>query len=163
MNDIRFGIIGATAVIANSHIKGITENDCKITAFMDVPAKAEEMKAAADEHSAECFTDYAKMLAEAPIDAVALCTPHPLHCEQAIAALEAGKHVMTEKPMAVRISECDRMIEADKNSKSVLGVIFQRRFNPAIVKAKEMTGMMLATEHNINYYMRFMKKLRDSI
>jgi UDP-N-acetyl-2-amino-2-deoxyglucuronate dehydrogenase len=138
MSDLRFGIVGSTAMITGSHVRGITENNLPIAAMMDIPAKEEELKEKAKEHDAKPFTNLDEMLAWDGIDGVALCTPHPLHCEQAVAALEAGKHVMTEKPMAVRISECDRMIEADKKSDATLAVIYQRRFSPAVQKAKAM-------------------------
>ncbi len=139
MAKLRFGIVGSTAHITGNHIKGINESGGEITAFMDLPSQEEKMKKVAEENKVKLtFTDFDELLKCGEVDVISLCTPHPLHCEQAIAALEAGKHCMTEKPMAVRVSECDRMIEADKKSDKTLAVIFQRRFHPATVKAKEI-------------------------
>ena len=63
------------------------------------------------------YTDYADMLNDADVDAVDICTPHHLHCEQAIAAARAGKHILVEKPMALTVKEASRMMAvADQNS-----------------------------------------------
>ena len=56
--------------------------------------------------------DLSEALAQAEVDAVSLCTPHALHCPQAVAAAEAGKHVLVEKPMAMTVAEATRMLEA---------------------------------------------------
>ena len=58
------------------------------------------------------YTDYREMLDKEPLDIVGIGTPHQLHAEMAVAALEAGCHVFCEKPMAVTLEECDRMVEA---------------------------------------------------
>jgi predicted dehydrogenase len=70
------------------------------------------------------------------VQAVVLCTPHPQHAEQAIAAAQAGKHVLVEKPMAIALAECDRMIAAARANKVKLGVISQRRLYPCVQRVK---------------------------
>lgn len=80
---------------------------------------------------ARTFTDYRQMLNEVPeIEAVSVCTPNALHAEHTIAALEAGKHVMVEKPMAMNVAEARRMMDAAKRSGKELIVGFQHRFDP---------------------------------
>src|SRR5690606_12146798 len=64
------------------------------------------------------------------------CTPHHLHAEMTIAAANAGKHVLTEKPMAISVADADAMIEAAKRNNVALGVIFQNRYNDASVAIK---------------------------
>ena len=76
------------------------------------------------------FTDYRRMLNEQEIDAVSVCTPNSLHAEHSIAALEAGKHVLVEKPMAMNAADARRMIDAAKASGKQLVVGFQHRFDP---------------------------------
>lgn len=78
------------------------------------------------------------MLAEKEIDAVYIATPVHLHAEQTIAAAEAGKHVLCEKPMALTVRECDRMIAACRDNKVTLGIAYYRHFYPAITRIKEI-------------------------
>ncbi len=75
------------------------------------------------------FTDYRRMLKEMPqIEAVSVCTPNWLHAEHSIAALEAGRHVMVEKPMAMNARDAKKMIDAAQASGKQLVVGFQHRF-----------------------------------
>jgi predicted dehydrogenase len=71
------------------------------------------------------------MLREVPdLDAVSICTPNSLHAENAMAALEAGKHVLVEKPMAMSAREATKMVEASRRAGKQLIVGFQHRFEP---------------------------------
>ena len=77
------------------------------------------------------FADYRQMLRDVPeIDAVCVCTPNALHAEHTIAALEAGKHVLVEKPMAMNAAEGRRMLDAAERAGRHLVVGFQHRFEP---------------------------------
>ena len=77
------------------------------------------------------YTDFKEMLAkETEVDAVSICTPNGLHAANAIAALESGKHVIVEKPMAMNAYECQAMIAAATKAKKHLVVGFQWRFDP---------------------------------
>ena len=77
------------------------------------------------------YTDFKEMLAkETEVDAVSICTPNGLHAANAIAALESGKHVIVEKPMAMNAQECQAMIAAATKAKKHLVVGFQWRFDP---------------------------------
>ena len=79
------------------------------------------------------FTDYRRMLQELPqIDAVSVCTPNALHAEHVLAALEAGKHVMVEKPMATNARDAERMLAAARANNVQLVVGFQHRFDPKV-------------------------------
>jgi predicted dehydrogenase len=73
-------------------------------------SKARELEVAAT------ATRYEEVLADPGIDAISLCTPHALHCEQAVAAARAGKHVLVEKPMALTVADATRMIEAARSA-----------------------------------------------
>src|SRR4029077_19360248 len=80
------------------------------------------------------FIDHRELLALAP-DVVVVCTPHPSHAPLTIEALEAGAHVLVEKPLAVEAREADTMIDAAERVGRLLGVCFQQRFRPVIVAA----------------------------
>ncbi|AIQ47091.1 oxidoreductase [Paenibacillus sp. FSL R7-0273] len=73
--------------------------------------------------------DYHELLERKDIDVVHLCTPHFLHAQMAIDCLNAGKHVLTEKPLATDVPSARRIIEAADRSKGQLGVVFQNRYN----------------------------------
>lgn len=104
------------------------------------------------------YLDWQKMLGDEEIDAVYIATPVHLHAAQAIAAAEAGKHVLCEKPMAMNAAECDQMIDACRSNKVKLGVAYYRHFYPvverlkAIIKAGEIGAPVLA---QINAFEQF--------
>lgn len=90
-----------------------------------VAACAEELtlaEAFAAEHGGKPYGDWRAMLGDASVDVVSITAPHHLHCELAIAALQAGKHVFLEKPMAVSVAECSRIIAAAEASRRKLMV-----------------------------------------
>src|SRR5581483_5029857 len=78
--------------------------------------------------------DLRELLALEP-DVVVVCTPHPSHAALTIAALEAGAHVLVEKPLAPEAREADAMIAAADSAGRLLGVCFQQRFRPEIAAA----------------------------
>ena len=80
--------------------------------------------------------DWRGLIADAEVDAVYIATPVYLHAEQTIAAAEAGKHVLCEKPMAMNVAECDRMIAACRASGVKLGIAYYRHFYPVVQRAK---------------------------
>jgi predicted dehydrogenase len=84
------------------------------------------------------YGDWRELLRDGEIDAVYIATPVHLHAEQTIAAAEAGKHVLCEKPMAMNASECERMIAACRANEVKLGVAYYRHFYPVIERAKEI-------------------------
>ncbi len=84
------------------------------------------------------YADYQELLADPEIDAVYLATPVVWHCPQTIQAAERGKHVLCEKPMAMDVAECRRMIEACQSRHVKLGVAYYRRFYPIVLKIQEL-------------------------
>ncbi len=137
MEKMRFGVIGALGVIGKTHIEAIEAvEDAQLAAVCDVDA--EKGKELAKEKGVPFFHDWEALVKSDAVDAVTLCTPHPLHRPMAVAALEAGKHVLTEKPMAAKVSDADKMAAAAKRTGKVLAVVYQSRFSPAAIKAKEL-------------------------
>jgi predicted dehydrogenase len=82
--------------------------------------------------------DYNEVLADKEIDVIDLCTPSGLHAEMAIQAMEAGKHVISEKPMALTLSEADRIIETEARTKKMYFLVKQNRYNPPVAIMKEL-------------------------
>jgi predicted dehydrogenase len=110
----------------------------KIAAVCD--PKEDRARAAAEKTGAQIVRDFDETIARADIDAVHILTPHFLHAPMAIAALRAGKHVLTEKPMATTLQDARAMIAAARGSEARLGVIFQNRYNPATVELKRFVA-----------------------
>jgi predicted dehydrogenase len=84
------------------------------------------------------YADWRELIADGEVDAVYVATPVNLHAEQAVAALDAGKHVLCEKPMALSVAECDRMIDAARAGGVKLGVAYYRHFYPVVARIKEI-------------------------
>lgn len=86
------------------------------------------------------YSDKLEDLLRQPLSVVHILTPHFLHKEHAIACLDAGFHVLTEKPMALKLEDADAMIEAAGRNQRQLGVIFQNRYIEGIQEVKKMIG-----------------------
>ena len=84
------------------------------------------------------YSEWRALLSDRDIDAIYVATPVYLHAEQTIAAAEAGKHVLCEKPMALSVAECDRMIAACRANNVKLGVAYYRHFYPIVRRVKEL-------------------------
>lgn len=88
----------------------------------------EKTAAFAQPYGIRPYTDIAQMVAQARVDICIVCTPHPAHRHPTVAALEAGAHVLVEKPMAASLTDCDAMLEAAQRTGRQLSVVSQRRF-----------------------------------
>jgi predicted dehydrogenase len=86
------------------------------------------------------YSEWQDVLMDYEIDAVYVATPVHLHAEQTIAAAERGKHVLCEKPMAISVADCDRMIAACRANDVKLGVAYYRHFYPAVRRVKGLIG-----------------------
>ncbi len=132
---MRFGLIGAGGI---GQIRARAHKlmaDCELTAIADVDK--ERAKAVAPSTQTQIFDDYQKMLASDVVEAVIVSTPPQLHEEIVIAALEAGKHVLCEKPLANSVDACRRIVEAAKRTGKVLTTGFNHRYFPAIQFVKQ--------------------------
>lgn len=138
---LNIAVIG-TGNIAPAHIEGYLRfpERCRIVALCDIyPEKAEAKKAHFGLDGAKIFDSHEKMLAECPeIDLVSVCTPPFTHAELAINCLRAGKNVVVEKPMAASLAECDRMLDAERESGKLLAVIAQNRFTDPYWRLKKV-------------------------
>jgi UDP-N-acetyl-2-amino-2-deoxyglucuronate dehydrogenase len=126
----RVGVIGCGR-ISQHHFGEIEKVDgLSLAAVCDVDEK--RARAAGAKHAVPWFTSLDKMLGGAEIDVVAVCTPSGLHPEHGIIAATAGKHVISEKPMAVSLDAADRLVQACDAAKVRLFVVKQNRLNPPI-------------------------------
>lgn len=91
----------------------------------------------ASQYEVKAYSSITKMVHEASIDLVIVCTPHPFHKEPAIEAAKAGANILVEKPLASSLEDCDAMIEACSESKVKLGVISQRRWYAPVMRVKK--------------------------
>jgi predicted dehydrogenase len=125
-----FGIIGA-GLIADFHSRAIADlHNGKLVGFYDiVPSRA---GALADKYSCRVFDSCESMLTSREIDAISIVTPSGAHAEPAVAAAGAGKHVLCEKPLEITLKRIDTMIDAHKKAGTLLGGIFQYRFDDAM-------------------------------
>lgn len=90
-------------------------------------------------HGAERWTTRREeLLADPEVTAVYVATEHHRHCEDVIAAAEAGKHVLCEKPMANSVADCRRMIEACRANGVALQIAYYRRYYPKLIRMKEL-------------------------
>lgn len=132
---VNVGLIGCGRV-ARAHVAALKAAEhTRLVAVCDI--KEDRAKAFAEETGAAPYTDWRELLTRDDIDAIQICTPHYLHAEMAIAAANAGKHVLTEKPMAISVADADAMIEAARRNNVLLGVIFQNRYNDASQAIKQ--------------------------
>ncbi len=117
--------------ISKNHFDAIASTDgLRLVAVCDVDA--ERARAAGEEQGVPWFTSYEELLAGVPCDIVALCTPSGLHALQGILAARAGRHVLSEKPMATSLRGADDLVEACDTAGVHLFVVKQNRLNPPI-------------------------------
>ncbi len=137
MSDIlRVGIIGLGG-ISRVHIASLLNmENAKIVAVCDI--NEDRLSAAVEKTGADGYADWHELVKRNDIDIVHILTPHYLHAPMSIEALKAGKHVLTEKPMATTIEDAKKMIEEADKSKATLNVIFQNRYNASSVAIQNM-------------------------
>lgn len=124
-------------MVAVTHADSIT--GCEGASLVGVFDRGEERCAAfAKRYGVRTYASYGEMLSDEEIDAVCICTPSGLHAEQAIAALQAHKHVVLEKPMALNTADAERVVAAAERAHCLLTVISQYRFYEDVVRVKRL-------------------------
>ncbi|ASK60706.1 oxidoreductase [Virgibacillus phasianinus] len=129
---LNVAIIGCGGIANGKHLPSLSKIDqVELVAFCDIELEKAERAAAeygCDESSV--YEDYKKLLQDKRIDVVHVCTPNISHAEISIAAMEAGKHVMCEKPMAKTSEEAKLMVDAAKRTGRKLTIGYNNRFRP---------------------------------
>ncbi len=138
MSVVRWGLIGCGDISRKRVAPALRElADCELVAVSRGRASLAE-DFAREFGARRWYADWTELLGDPEIDAVYIATPVDLHAEQAIAAAEAGKHVLCEKPMAMTASECDRMIAVCEERGVRLGIAYYRHFYPIIERMKAL-------------------------
>jgi len=130
----KVGIIGLDAVSPHhlSAVENVPTAQLAAVADIDVNALTRVQK----KYACRAYSDYCELLQDEEVDLVIICLPHFLHMESTTAALEAGKHVFVEKPMAIDVEQCDQMIEATEGTGKMLSVGHMHHFFPKNVEVK---------------------------
>lgn len=140
MKKLKLGIVGCGGIANNKHLPALAKlsDKIEIVAFCDIIVERAE-KSAKDfgVEGAKVFSDYKELLKE-DLDVVHVCTPNRSHSEVSIAALEAGNHVMCEKPMAKTSAEAIKMVEAAKRTGKKLTIGYQNRCRPDSLHLKKI-------------------------
>ncbi|MEQ9411510.1 MAG: Gfo/Idh/MocA family oxidoreductase [Fuerstiella sp.] len=130
-----FGIVG-TGMISHFHAKAIAEihNAAVVACFDTVKERAESF---AGEYGCKAYTDLDAMLADPDVHIVNVCTPSGAHRDLAVAAANAGKHVVVEKPLEITLARCDDIINACQKNNVRLCAIFPSRFSQVNLELKK--------------------------
>jgi UDP-N-acetyl-2-amino-2-deoxyglucuronate dehydrogenase len=132
---IKTAIIGCGKV-SHLHAKALQQgSNTELTAiYSRTLVKAKQFAA---EYGIAAFDDIRKMIREAEIQSVVICTPHPFHAGAVTETARAGAHCLVEKPLASSLQDCDHMIQACKENGVKLGVVSQRRFYKPVQRLRE--------------------------
>lgn len=127
---LKVGIIGCGGIANSKHMTSLSKiPEVQMTAFCDIILeKAEEAAGKFGTEGAKAYADYKELLKDGSIDVIHVCTPNKSHAVITIAALEAGKHVMCEKPMAKTAADALKMVEAAKRTGKKLTIGYQNRY-----------------------------------
>lgn len=148
MSRLKFAIIGCGR-ISHKHIEALANNfkEAKLVSVCDIiPEKMDKdveeyydfmkQRGINLDKKINKYTDYKEMLKREDIDAVSVCTESGHHAAHALYCLNAGKHVLVEKPMALSLNDADKMIKLSREKNLKLGICHQNRFNSPIQKLR---------------------------
>jgi len=136
VDKVRIGVIGVGGM-GSGHVEAIRKIEAaELTAVCDIDEPT--CKAKSEEASVPGFTEHTKLLDSGLVDAITIATPHYFHPPIAIDAFARGLHVLSEKPIAVQVSEADRMIAAAKASGRKFQIMFQERTRAVHIAAKKL-------------------------
>jgi UDP-N-acetylglucosamine 3-dehydrogenase len=137
MEKLRVGVIGCGSIAQHRHLPEYKSNkNVEIVAVCDI--NEERAQAVAEKYGVKAYTNYEELLASGSVDAVSVCTPNYLHAPISIAALNAGLHVLCEKPMATSKQEAQEMIAAANENGKKLMIGHNQRFVPSHQKARKL-------------------------
>lgn len=130
MDKIKIGVIG-TGKVAHLHAKALQETQqAKVVAVWN--RSFERALKFAEQYNVDAYRDIEEMIIQEDIQGVIIGTTHPTHAATALSAMEAGAHVLIEKPLASSLQDCDAILNAAKKFDKKIGVISQRRLYPPV-------------------------------
>jgi predicted dehydrogenase len=134
---INIGIAGCGRIAQVRHLPEYADRkEVKIAAVYDL--KYERACEIAGQYGAKAYREFQDLLDDKTIDAVSICVANAYHCDMTVAALKAGKHVLCEKPMAVTLEQCERMVETARETGRFLMIGHNQRLARAHAKAREL-------------------------
>jgi predicted dehydrogenase len=133
---LRHAVIGVGAGVLKAHLPALLSQGVDLVAVTDV--NEEFGRSWAVELGCGFYPDHREMLADKLPEVCVILAPQPFHARIAIDCLEAGSHVLVEKPMAVRLDDADAMVETAREAGRLLAVNFQQRFRPEVRAAKRL-------------------------
>lgn len=138
---LKAGIVGCGAVATFRHIPAFERLRGKVI----IQAVCDKNKHLALETAKKhgipaAYAELSEMLSKENLDIIDICTPPQIHAPLAVEALEHGCHVLLEKPMALKVSDCDEMISVSRDHKVKLCIIHNQLFYPPLLKAKELVS-----------------------
>lgn len=138
MSKINVGIIGAGR-FGQLHLKSYNDSGLtNITAICGSGRNPEKTAKTAQQFNAKCYNDYHDFLEDQEVEAVSVCVPAHIQADKAIDAINAGKHVMLEKPIATTLEDAYRIKEAADKSDKVIMVGYVERYNPSLRRVKKL-------------------------
>ncbi|MDF2484674.1 MAG: oxidoreductase domain protein [Herbinix sp.] len=137
---IKVGIIGCGGIANGKHMPSLSKlGDVELVAFCDIIAeKAEKAKKEYGTPDAKVYTDYKELLKDKDIEVVHVCTPNRSHAPISIDSMQAGKHVMCEKPMAKTAEDARKMVQTAKETGMKLTIGYQHRHKPEAIYLKSV-------------------------
>ncbi|MGA2682452.1 MAG: Gfo/Idh/MocA family oxidoreductase [Candidatus Bathyarchaeia archaeon] len=163
MNKLKVAIVGCGSVAQKRHIPGFLrlKKTVELTALCDLNPRLVEA-ASKNVGIRNAYSNLSEMLLKEELDIVDICTPPSAHLSIALKAIEHGCNVLLEKPMALNVSDCDKMIDSSEKYGVKLSVVHNQRFYQPFMKAQELvssgavgkiTGMRILSLTNKNEYM----------
>lgn len=137
-NLLAVGIVGTGTLGTRLGEQLAAVDDAAVVAIADVsPESLDAAGATLGVDAASRYESYERMIDAEPLDAVIIATPHTLHYDQIVTAMDAGLDVLCEKPLATDLDDCRALVERDEASEQVLMVGYQRHLGPAYVHGRE--------------------------
>ncbi len=140
MKKYKVGVVGCGGIAEGKHLPAHQRGTkTEVVAFCDIiEERAVRLSKLFGTKDAKVYTDYKELLKDESIDIVLVLTPNNMHCEITVAALDAGKHVLCEKPMATSYAEAKEMLAARDRSGKVLSIGYQNRYRSDALYLKQL-------------------------
>lgn len=152
---VGFAVIGC-GMISRFHIAGISRAEkAVLVGVFDISREHGEKTAAC--HQVKYYASLEEIWEDEAVDAVCICTPSGLHARAACQAVAHGRHVLVEKPMALTLEDCDRILKLAEEHHVKVSVVSQLRFSPAVRQARKLLqekalGKLLNADLHMKYY-----------
>ena len=138
---LRIGIVGTGGMGRHHAVQVAQRDDARITALCDINAEATENLVNAlggETQTVVRYSQWQDLLAGGDVDGVIIATPHTQHSEQVSGFLDAGMHVLVEKPMATTADDARKILASAENSRKVLAIAYQRHGDGRFIRAREI-------------------------